>query len=187
MEQAFHHIKPGGYIELMESAMWAWSSDGSLKDDSPYMQFLRYLNEAAEKTDRKLNVVDELKQWMADGGFEDVKQDVRYIPWVKDPAMKELGKWESFLAPDFVEAYGLRLYTQILGWSLDEAKIHLWLKTNLPAERCTLFRKCNLEAPQEDTVVFFHKTIICRRQPYIGVGAQPGYLAFVRILLRNEF
>ena len=127
MKQAFHHIKPGGYIELMEPSIWAWSSDGSLKDDSPYMQYLRYLIEASEKTGRKLDVAAELAQWMEDAGFEDVKEDVRIIPlgpWPKDPALKELGKWEAILAPESVEAYGLRLYTQVLGWPLDEAKIH---------------------------------------------------------------
>jgi Methyltransferase domain len=117
MKQAFHHIKPGGYIELMEPTIRAWSSDGSLKDDSPYMQYLRYLIEASEKTGRKLDVAAELAQWMEDAGFEDVKEDVRIIPlgpWPKDPALKELGKWEAILAPESVEAYGLRLYTQTL-------------------------------------------------------------------------
>jgi len=127
MKQAFHHIKPGGYLELLESAIWAWSSDGSLKDDSPYMQYLRYLNEAGEKTGRKLNVAAELVGWMKDAGFEDVKEEVFVVPlapWAKDPALKELGKWEYILIPDSVEAYGLRLYTQILKWGLHEAKVH---------------------------------------------------------------
>jgi hypothetical protein len=114
-------------MECMETVMWAWSSDGSLKDDSPYMQYLGYLNEASEKTGRKLNVATELAQWMKDAGFEDVQQDVRIVPlapWAKDPALKELGKWEYILVPDSIEAYGLRLYTQVLGWGLDEAKSH---------------------------------------------------------------
>lgn len=45
-------------------------------------------------------------------------------PWPKDPKLKEVGNWEYILAPESVEAYGLRLYTQVLGWSSDEAKIH---------------------------------------------------------------
>ena len=49
---------------------------------------------------------------------------VPLAPWAKDPALKELGKWESILAPESVEAYGLRLYTQTLGWDLEEAKTH---------------------------------------------------------------
>ncbi|KAN0072658.1 S-adenosyl-L-methionine-dependent methyltransferase [Elaphomyces granulatus] len=128
MKQALKHLKPGGYFEALEPTFWAWSGDGSLKDDSPYMQYLRHLNEAAEKTGRKLNVAAELMGWMKEAGFEDVTQQIFIIPlgpWAKDPAMKELGKWEYILIPESVEAYGLRLYTQILEWTLDEAKIHL--------------------------------------------------------------
>jgi Methyltransferase domain len=107
MKQAFHHIKPGGYLELMESAIWAWSSDGSLKDDSPYMQYIRHLNEASEKTGRKLNVAAELAGCMKDAGFEDVKQEIFVVPlapWAKDSVLKEIGKWEYILVPDSIEA-----------------------------------------------------------------------------------
>lgn len=91
------------------------------------MQYIRWLNEASEKSGRRINIAPELKQWMIDAGFEDVTEKVYMVPlgpWPKDPKLKEVGKWEYILAPESVEAYGLRLYTQVLGWSSDEAKIH---------------------------------------------------------------
>jgi hypothetical protein len=121
------HLKPEGYFELLEWDGWAWSDDDTLKDDSPYMQYLTWLNEASVESGRKLNVAPELKQWMIDAGFEDVVEKVYMTPlgpWPKDRKLKEIGKWQYILAPDSVEAYGLRLYTQVLGWSSDEAKIH---------------------------------------------------------------
>jgi hypothetical protein len=32
----YDHIKPGGYFEIQESAVWAWSEDGTLKPGSPF-------------------------------------------------------------------------------------------------------------------------------------------------------
>ncbi|KAL1987703.1 hypothetical protein VTN96DRAFT_2543 [Rasamsonia emersonii] len=127
LQQALEHLRPGGYFEAVEHTAWAWSDDGTLKDDSPYMQYIRWLNEASEKSGRRINIAPELKQWMIDAGFEDVTEKVYMVPlgpWPKDPKLKEVGKWEYILAPESVEAYGLRLYTQVLGWSSDEAKIH---------------------------------------------------------------
>lgn len=37
-EQAFKALKSGGILEVQEPAVWAWSDDGTLKDDSYYMQ-----------------------------------------------------------------------------------------------------------------------------------------------------
>ena len=37
MSRAFEHLKPGGYLEVVEFAMWAWSEDGSLEADSPFL------------------------------------------------------------------------------------------------------------------------------------------------------
>jgi hypothetical protein len=126
MQQAFKHLKPDGYFEVVEHTMWAWSDDGTLKDDSPYMQYMRLLNTASEDAGRTLNVAAELKQWVIDAGFDNVTEKVYFVPlgpWTRDKKLKEIGKWEYLLVPDSVEAYALRLYTQVLGWSSDEARI----------------------------------------------------------------
>lgn len=125
LRQSYTHLKPGGYFEIVEVAIWAWSDDGSLKEDSPYIQWLTHLNQAGDKTGRKMNVAPELRRWVTDAGFEDVTEKVYVVPlgpWPKDPRLKELGKWETVVAPESVEAYGLRLYTQILGRSPEEAR-----------------------------------------------------------------
>ncbi|KAL1961876.1 hypothetical protein VTN77DRAFT_956 [Rasamsonia byssochlamydoides] len=127
LQRILHHLKPGGYFEIVEAAFWSWSDDGTLKDDSPYMQYIRDLNEAGEKLGREMNVAHKLKGWLINAGFEAVTEKVYLLPlgpWPKDPRLKEVGKWESIAAPESVEAYGLRLYTQILGWSVEEARNH---------------------------------------------------------------
>jgi hypothetical protein len=67
-----------------------------------------------------------LKGWLIDAGFEDVTQltyFLPYSPWPKDPYLKELGKYQQAMSQQAVEAYGLRLCTQVLGWGVDVSKI----------------------------------------------------------------
>ncbi|KAE8391556.1 S-adenosyl-L-methionine-dependent methyltransferase [Aspergillus alliaceus] len=127
MEQAYDHLKPGGYLECAEFAIDAYSDDGSFKQDSPYREYIDNINKAGEITGRPMNVAPLLQTWMNNAGFEDVTERVYvlpYGPWPKDPKLKEIGRWQYVQAPEGVEAYGLRLYTQVLGWPESEAKLH---------------------------------------------------------------
>lgn len=123
----FDHVKPGGYFESHESAVWARSDDGSLKDDSAIMEWQQALNLAGIKIGRELNIYHKLKDWMIEAGFEDVKLSVYtlpFSPWPRDPYLKALGKYQAVQLQQAIDSYSLRLYTQVLGWSSDVAKIH---------------------------------------------------------------
>lgn len=130
IRQIYDHLKPGGYVEFAEFPIWAYSDDATLEDDSPYMQYLRNLQEAGERIGRTMKVAENLKQWAEQAGFEDLVEKVYKVPlgpWAKDPKLKELGRWAYIEFPEGVDAYGLRLYTQVLGWASDVANIHLAL------------------------------------------------------------
>ncbi|GMF70093.1 unnamed protein product [Aspergillus oryzae] len=127
MKQAYDHLKPSGYFECAEFVIDAFSDDGTFKQDSPYREYINNLNKAGEITGRPMNVATSLKTWMKNAGFENVTEVVYVIPygpWPKDPKLKEIGRWQYVQAPEGVEAYGLRLYTQVLGWPESEAKLH---------------------------------------------------------------
>lgn len=145
LRRAFKHTKPGGYFEIQEFAIRAWSDDSSLKEDSPYAQYLKSLDEASKKSGKELNIYDRLKQWVIDAGYTDVVEKVYLLPlgpWPKDPTFKDLGRWEAIAAQEAVEAYGLRLYTQVLGWSAEEAKTHFALvKSQLKDRRVHAYTK----------------------------------------------
>jgi hypothetical protein len=122
----FEHLKPGGYFEIQESAVWAWSDDGTLKMDSPLIQYLQALDTAGRAMGRELNIYYKLKEWMIDAGFEDVQQFtylLPYSPWPRDPYLKEVGKYQAVMVQQAVESYGLRLCTQVLGWGAEPARI----------------------------------------------------------------
>ncbi|KAJ5360120.1 hypothetical protein N7517_009311 [Penicillium concentricum] len=122
----FDHVKPGGYFEIQESAVWAWSDDGTLKADSPLVQYLQALNTAGHAMGRELNIYHRLKEWMVSAGFEDVQQYtylLPYSPWPRDPYLKEVGKYQAVMVQQAVESYGLRLCTQVLGWGAEPSRI----------------------------------------------------------------
>jgi hypothetical protein len=92
------------------------------------MKYLDHLRQASESAGRKLNIAVELKQWIIDAGFEDTKESIYVLPcgtWPKEPTLKDLGRYQYANAHEAVEAYGLRLFTHVLGWSEEEAKTHL--------------------------------------------------------------
>ncbi|OGM50929.1 UMTA methyltransferase family protein [Aspergillus bombycis] len=127
MKQAYDHLKPNGYFECAEFVIDAFSDDGTFKQESPYREYIDNLNEAGEITGRPMNVATSLQAWMKKTGFKGVTEAVYALPyglWPKDPHLKEIGKWQYAQAPEGVEAYGLRLYTQVLGWPESEAKLH---------------------------------------------------------------
>jgi hypothetical protein len=64
---------------------------------------------------------------MIAAGFEDVKLPVcvlPFSPWPRDPYLKALGKYQAVQLQQAIDSYSLRLYTQVLGWGADAAKIH---------------------------------------------------------------
>lgn len=133
MRQAYDHLKPHGYLEIAEFPIEAWSNDGSMtEENSHYLQYLKNLRLAGEKSGKLMDygVITKFKQWMEEVGFEDVVEKVYVVPagpWPKDPKLKELGRWMYAEGQLAVDSYGLRPYTQVLGWGQDEAMIHLAL------------------------------------------------------------
>lgn len=126
IQQIYQHIKPGGYFEIQESAVWAWSDDGSLKADSPLFQYVQALDTAGRASGRELNVYSKLRDWISDAGFENVTQFTYLLPysqWPRDPYLKEIGKYQAVMVQKAVEAYGLRLCTQVLGWGAEPSRI----------------------------------------------------------------
>ncbi|KAI9739331.1 MAG: hypothetical protein M1834_007544 [Cirrosporium novae-zelandiae] len=125
ISQAYTHTKPGGYLELQEGSVWTYSDDGSLKEGTPYMEFLHSMVQASEQAGIPLRVAHKLKGWMEDAGFQDVVEKVYicpYSPWPQDKTLKEVGRYQSIQLQGAVESYSLALFTRVLGWSEEKAK-----------------------------------------------------------------
>ncbi|GLI79699.1 hypothetical protein PoHVEF18_008039 [Penicillium ochrochloron] len=107
-------------------AFWAYSDDGTCPDDSPLNRYLAALIQASEASGKPYNIQAYLKGWLIDAGFEDVTQltyFLPYSPWPKYHYLKELGRYQQIMSQQAIEAYVLRLCTQVLGWGVDVSKI----------------------------------------------------------------
>lgn len=126
IKNIYAHVKPGGWFEIQESAVWAWSDDGTLTADSPLFQYVQALDTAGRASGRELNIYYKLRDMLTEAGFEDVQQFtylLPYSPWPRDPALKEVGKYQAIQVQQAVESYGLRLCTQVLGWGAEPSRI----------------------------------------------------------------
>ncbi|KAI5787970.1 UMTA methyltransferase family protein [Pyronema domesticum] len=122
-EQAFKALKSGGILEVQEPAVWAWSDDGTLKDDSYYMQMQRLTEEASVKMGRRFNTAADQKQWMIDAGFVDVQEKIYILPfgpWPKNKKLKQIGFMQKQQLQDALEPYCLALFTRVLDWSNEQ-------------------------------------------------------------------
>ncbi|KAF6829662.1 methyltransferase domain-containing protein [Colletotrichum musicola] len=66
----------------------------------------------------------QLPQWMHDAGFINIHHKKIRVPlgtWPRDPHLKEIGHMNMIQALDGLEAYNLRHYTGVLGWTKEEA------------------------------------------------------------------
>ncbi|KAK1758892.1 S-adenosyl-L-methionine-dependent methyltransferase [Echria macrotheca] len=123
--QAFTNLAPGGYIELYDTVNPLTCDDGTLPDDAPVLRWNRLLVEASRKLGRPLDSVLDYKKQLVEAGFVNVEK-VRYKwpmnPWPRDKKHKNLGAWTAENFSLGLEAVSLMLFTNVLGWSVDEVK-----------------------------------------------------------------
>lgn len=170
LSQILDALQPGAYFEIQESAVWAWSDDGSLKADSPLIQYLEAINIGARMQGKKFNIYHKLRQWLIDAGFEDVQQStyfLPYSPWPKDPALKELGRYQAAMAQQAVEAYGLRLFTQVMGWGEEPSKVLIALaKRQLRDKGMHAYcKEYVFQSWCEDALLIIYRVFVYGRKP----------------------
>ncbi|KAF4445598.1 methyltransferase [Fusarium austroafricanum] len=124
--QALENLKPGCYMEMQEYDAWIFSDDDSC-DRAPWtMEWVDKLDTASKMFGKQINVAKYHKQWMIDAGFEDVTERVYRIPigpWAKDPALKELGKFELTHMQMSVESHTPALFTRVWNYSHDQCMV----------------------------------------------------------------
>jgi hypothetical protein len=86
------------------------------------------LVEASEKLGRPLNSCTKYKQQLADAGFVNIVETQFKWPmntWPKDNKYKNVGAWAAENFSQGVQAVSLMLFTNVLGWSVDEVEVLL--------------------------------------------------------------
>ncbi|KAB8203582.1 AdoMetMTase [Aspergillus parasiticus SU-1] len=125
LNQAYNHVKPGGWVEIQEYETWLRSDDGTAERAPMLMDWQYKIDEASRLFGRHMNVAPHLAQWMEDAKFINVQDDVYKAPvgsWPKNNRLKEIGRVGRVTLYEAVEPYTLALFTRVLGYSPEDAR-----------------------------------------------------------------
>lgn len=121
-EECFRHLKPGGYLEVID---FDHTETSRLVPDSYLAIFLGAIREAAERSGRHWAVPHLRRGVLEAAGFVDVRRTVMNIPIgpkSADPSQKTLGKLWLICILEGLEAGSLRLLTRELGWTAEAVR-----------------------------------------------------------------
>ncbi|KAL2115787.1 hypothetical protein VTJ04DRAFT_10042 [Mycothermus thermophilus] len=133
IKRAFDHLRPGGWLECQEMPVGMVCDDDSLEQATraghPFVRWEQEFNTVSSQfANRQTTIGPELKQWMEEAGFVDVKEVVFKIPingWPKDPRLKHIGMlWQKNLL-EGMSGFSLGLFHRFLGKSVEEIELAL--------------------------------------------------------------
>jgi hypothetical protein len=119
------HLKPGGYIEVVEWAEGRAISDDGTDRGTALATWYDRLNEAADKSGRPFTLPAPIKELLPAAGFVNYREEIRPLPmstWPADKNLKMIGKWYMTSMESIFDAYGLALFTRVLGMDPKEVK-----------------------------------------------------------------
>ncbi|PGH13963.1 hypothetical protein AJ80_06101 [Polytolypa hystricis UAMH7299] len=125
-QQAYEHLKPGGYLEMQTMEIFFYSDDGTHEKAINCLEINRLAREASAKFGKDIHTVNTWTDRMEKAGFKNVKQVTRKLPispWPKDPKMKELGRFQLANMLEALDSYTLSLFTRVLGWKKEEVQV----------------------------------------------------------------
>jgi len=96
--------------------------------DSATATYIKDLLAASRAVGREPSPGPDQEKWVRDAGFVNVTHKVVKLPvgpWPKNPALKEIGMLNVTQALEGLEGFTLRLFTGVLGWSVDAIRVLL--------------------------------------------------------------
>ncbi|EFR05350.1 hypothetical protein MGYG_08361 [Nannizzia gypsea CBS 118893] len=122
------NLMPGGYVEAKETDVYATCDDNSIPEDCHLRQWESNCIKACSLIGQTLTAPENVKRWMTDAGFVDVKEEQFKLPintWPKDPELKLAGRYQQVQYSDALQPYALGLLVEVLGWSREEMELFL--------------------------------------------------------------
>ncbi|KAF7596052.1 hypothetical protein BBP40_003833 [Aspergillus hancockii] len=124
--QAFKHLVPGGYFEVQSVTSPFLSDDDTLDKAINAKLWMKNLVEGTRKFGKPIDNVSGWKDKLKEVGFVDVQQEIRKLPigrWPKDPALKEIGRYQGVQELQVIDSYTPALFSRVLGWSIPEIQV----------------------------------------------------------------
>ncbi|OTA99555.1 hypothetical protein M426DRAFT_76288 [Hypoxylon sp. CI-4A] len=129
-KQAYKAIKPGGWLESLETEADYRSDDGTLKPDSAMMVWRDLFLEGGKKLGRSFTLLSDetQKKAMEEAGFINITTRDIKVPvsgWPADPKLKEIGQWFQYTLEQDLEGFVMFMWNKVLGRSLEEMHVFL--------------------------------------------------------------
>ncbi|KAF2137668.1 uncharacterized protein K452DRAFT_291483 [Aplosporella prunicola CBS 121167] len=128
IKQVHDNLEPGGWAEFQDFDLLYYSDDNTMNPDTEIYKWIRHILDASRKNGRDPCPGPQLEGWLKDAGFQNVHHErIKFPigPWPKDKQKKELGMFNLMQTLQGLEGYSLRLFTQVLGWRLEEVQVSL--------------------------------------------------------------
>ncbi|OHE95620.1 methyltransferase domain-containing protein [Colletotrichum orchidophilum] len=128
ISRAYENLRPGGWIEFQDYDFEFSSHDGSLTPNHYTYQWDHLFMEAARSVGLDPCPGSKLEAWVREAGFVKVTHRLIKVPigpWAKDQYHKDIGMGNLIQLLDGLEAFTLRLFCGILGWT--EEKVSMLL------------------------------------------------------------
>lgn len=76
LQQAYNHLKPGGWVEVQEYEAWVWSDDGTHEHAVKLQEWQKLLDSSSLMFGRHMNIAPALAGWMRESGYANVTDDI---------------------------------------------------------------------------------------------------------------
>ncbi|KAI9824747.1 MAG: hypothetical protein M1832_001574 [Thelocarpon impressellum] len=119
-EECFRHLKPGGYLEVID---FDYPEMDALLPNSVIAIYVGAVREAADRAGRPWGIGHLKRSMFEAAGFEEVKvttMEVPLGPWPDDPVERSVGKMWLVACLEGMVGGSLRLLTRDLGWEVEE-------------------------------------------------------------------
>lgn len=130
-KQAFISMKPGGWVENQEFDLHWTSDDGSMPADGAFEKWQQLWEQGVESVGMTARCYPEvMKRQMEEAGFINVNIvpfKMPLGPWPKDKRLRQAGIYLYSSMYEGLSGLSLRVFTQMLGWSVEELEVLLAL------------------------------------------------------------
>lgn len=152
---AYEAMTPGGWIECQEMSHHRKSDDNTIPESSHLTEWENLWTEAMHKIGMGGTCnPEQLVTQMKDAGFVDVTCMLVKLPigpWPKKKILKEAGRLGYYNLYNGLEGLSVKLFTQVLGWSMDE--LH------------ALIAECRLELNKKSVHAYWPLYMVTGRKP----------------------
>ncbi|KAK6206806.1 TAM domain methyltransferase [Colletotrichum tabaci] len=121
-------LNANGWAEFQDYSLLFDSDDGSLTDDHETMKWEKKGNEIADMIGRDFNPGPKLYNWVKEAGFRNIvhkRYKIPIGPWAKEPHYKDIGMMNLIQLLDGLEAFTLKPFCSVLGWTTEEVQVLL--------------------------------------------------------------